>query len=58
MNLLICGVSKIIDFDKGLFLDITIYVIRYVVSTKGERKEKTPQTTTEKNTHKNLKTKE
>lgn len=56
MNLLICGVSKIIDFDKGLFLDIRIYVITMWSLLKEREKEKTLQTATEKNTHKNLKT--
>lgn len=32
MNLLICGISNITDFNKRLFSGIRIYVIRFVFS--------------------------
>lgn len=42
MNLLICGDSKLTDFDKGLFSGIRIYIIRFVSSLlKVKRKGKT-----------------
>lgn len=41
MNLLICGISNITDFNKRLFSGIRIYVTRFVFSLlMVERKEK------------------
>lgn len=55
MNLLICRISKITDFEKGLFSDIRIYIIRFMLSLlKVDRKGKIIDQHI-KDTHKDLK---